>query len=89
MKNSDPLKFVKTRADKVSHIHQIDAKKCEACEKKPCTVFCPSQVFAWEEDALGIDYARCVECGACLRGCPYANVHWDYPRPGYGISHEF
>lgn len=88
-KKSDPLKYIRIKVDDESHIKQATSRRCEECTKKPCLYFCPSQVFTWdEENGLGIDYSRCVECGACLRGCPYQNILWDYPRPGFGICHE-
>lgn len=87
MRTKDPLTYIKMKIDTVSHIHQLQPAECERCDTKPCLLFCPSQVFTWEE-GLQIRYERCVECGACLRGCPHTNIHWDYPRAGYGISHE-
>lgn len=84
----DPIQYIKMRIDKISHIEQLDSELCLKCDKRPCLLFCPSQVFTWEEQLI-INYERCVECGACLRGCPYKNIHWDYPRAGFGIVHEF
>ena len=86
--HKDPLQYIKMRLDDRSHIHQIDPSRCTKCATRPCELFCPSQVFKWEEAVLHIQYERCVECGACLRGCPHSNIHWDYPRAGFGIIHE-
>lgn len=89
-KRHDPIRYIKIKVDERSHISQRDAQKCDACQHRPCLMFCPSQVFEWEAaQGLSIRYERCVECGACLRACPYTNIAWDYPRAGYGICHEF
>jgi len=86
--HKDPLRYIKLRIDSRSHIEQVNPVVCLTCQQRPCLLFCPSQVFKWVDRELNISYERCVECGACLRGCPHTNIHWDYPRAGYGIAHE-
>ncbi|MCK4257616.1 MAG: 4Fe-4S dicluster domain-containing protein [Halanaerobiales bacterium] len=71
--------------DYKSHISIRKDQVCkEKCENKPCTYICPSRVFYWEDESIKLLYKRCVECGACIWGCPYENIEWHYPRGGYG-----
>ena len=82
----NPLKHTKIKNAKKSHIKIIDKKVCrEKCENKPCTFYCPSRVFYWENNKINILYKRCLECGACPHGCPYSNIDWNFPRGGYGV----
>lgn len=76
------------KADK-SHIHIRDEEVClNECENKPCTYYCPTRVFFWEDNIIKINYSRCVECGACPWGCPYHNIDWSFPPGGYGVKYE-
>lgn len=84
----DPLPLIEINVDNTSHISLRDLKNCLLCANKPCTYICPSQVFEWEEDALKINYSRCVECGACQQICP-ENIIWEYPRAGYGVTYHY
>lgn len=86
----DPLNYVEIRADDRSHITIRKDKVCfEECENKPCTFICPSRVYYWEDESIKVLYKRCVECGACIWGCPYENIGWHYPRGGYGIVYKY
>lgn len=55
------------------------------CVNKPCTYFCPTQVYQWWDNQIAIDQERCVECGASVMGCPYGNIDWRYPPGGTGV----
>ena len=86
----NPLEFVKIRKAKDSHIKITDQGLCQQkCENKPCTYFCPSRVYSWENQEIKIDYGRCIECGACPWGCPYKNIDWHLPPGGYGVDYSF
>ena len=88
----DPLSIVEMKVDNVSHIEVKNNNKCKTkCHNKPCTFICPSKVYYWEqtEQSLGVEYARCIECGACILVCPTNNIKWEYPRAGYGVQHKF
>lgn len=79
-----PLKYVKIEVFPESHIAIRAQKECTACENKPCTYYCPTRVYSWEDEQLMVDYTRCIECGTCPFGCPNGNIHWKYPPGGYG-----
>lgn len=86
----DPLNFVAIHPDEQSHISIRKDKVClEECENKPCTYLCPSRVFYWEENSIKVMYKRCVECGACIWGCPYENIDWHFPRGGFGVEYRY
>lgn len=87
LKNHDsPLNYVLIEPAPESHIKIKNPAICRECENKPCTYYCPTRVFSWE-DALLIDYRRCIECGACPYGCPSENIAWQYPAGGYGVKY--
>lgn len=90
--DKDPLSLNIWKADEISHIQVKNDQVCaQKCPEKLCTIFCPSQVYEWEEDEqrLKVDYPRCLECGACYYGCPQENIDFTYPRGGYGVQHRF
>lgn len=73
-------------ADTQSHLHIIDESVCrEKCADKLCTLFCPGEVYKWENDRMQVGYEGCHECGSCRIGCPYDNVKWEYPKGGHGV----
>ncbi|MHB8171434.1 MAG: ferredoxin family protein [Thermincolia bacterium] len=84
-----PLEFNKSKVDQHSHIAIEDAGFCsKKCNLKPCTYICPSQVYSWQNKSLRIDYARCVECGACQIICQ-DNIRFNYPRGGFGVDWQY
>ncbi|MGF7185656.1 ferredoxin like protein [Desulfitispora alkaliphila] len=87
---NDVIDLVKIKPDSKSHISIKDKTTCfKKCKDKPCTYFCPTQVYSWSGREIKIDYARCIECGASVMGCPYGNIDWFFPRSGYGISYRY
>lgn len=89
MKLEDKLYLGRFNTDKLNHIKIIDPLVClEKCPDKPCTRFCPSHVYQWDEEAkrIAVGYEGCLECGTCRIGCPFGNIDWNYPRGGFGVS---
>lgn len=85
----DPLKTLTFDHDEHCHISIRKDKVChEECENKPCTYICPSRVFYWEDESIKLLYKRCVECGACIWGCPYENIDWHFPSSGRGVVYK-
>ncbi len=86
----NPLNFVKIVPDDQPHIWILNDNLClTECDNKPCTYVCPSRVYYWEDQSIKILHTRCIECGACIWGCPYENINWNYPRGGYGICYQY
>lgn len=83
-----PFPYLNINVFPKSHINIKDQAKCLTCENKPCTYFCPTRVYSFENDSINVDYSRCIECGACPFGCPLDNIDWHFPPGGYGVIYE-
>ncbi|AGB41443.1 ferredoxin-like protein [Halobacteroides halobius DSM 5150] len=89
--NQSPLQYVTIEVDEESHIEIKEKDVCiTECENKPCTYYCPTRVYSWDQESnkIKIDYTRCIECMACPYGCPYRNINWHFPRGGYGVNYQ-
>jgi ferredoxin like protein len=48
---------------------------------------CPAHVYAREPDGtISVEYAACLECGACLAVAEPGTLSWHYPRGGFGVQ---
>jgi ferredoxin like protein len=77
---------VRTAGEKFKLARVKDADIClTKCLDKICTIFCPAEVYKWEESRMHVGYEGCHECGSCRIGCPHQNIKWEYPKGGHGI----
>jgi [FeFe] hydrogenase (group B1/B3) len=44
---------------------------CQGCEARPCAVNCPKDAIYFVNGQAQIDHERCVNCGKCMRECPF------------------
>ncbi len=44
---------------------------CQGCEARPCAVNCPKNAIHFEKGQAVIDHNLCVNCGKCLKECPF------------------
>lgn len=78
--------------DRESHIKIVDQELCRKCEKKPCLIVCPAKVYRWENNAITVNYAACLELRACYVAChQYGNgaIQWDYPSGSKGVFYRY
>jgi len=88
-KIKDKLFLNSYKHDSQSHLAIPDPDIClTQCHDKPCTHFCPSEVFSWNEQTKKIDigWENCLETGACRVGCPFTNITYQNPRGGMGVQ---
>lgn len=86
----DPLDNLLIVIDERPHLFVVNPDLCQSkCSDRSCINFCPSQVFSLEHEKLTVNYTRCVECGACLYSCFRRNIHWEYPRGGFGVVYLY
>ncbi len=84
----DKLSLDAFKPDNKSHL-EVDRKVCENCGK-PCLHLCPAGVYQVEENGgIRVQFEACLECGACLVGCPHNAIKWDYPRGGFGVQFRY
>ena len=53
---------------------------CRGCEARPCQVNCPKNAISFKNGQAFIDTETCVNCGLCMRNCPYNAIQYQ-PRP--------
>src|SRR3989454_11767477 len=92
MKLEEKLFLLTYKHDKQSHItirdNNICLTKCGDQWGRPCTTFCPANVYSWDGEKTTASYENCVECTSCLTGCPYHNIDWRLPRGGFGVQYR-
>lgn len=52
-----------------------DLKICQQCEDAPCIEACAVGAISREGGWVTIDREACINCGACIRVCPYGAIH--------------
>ncbi len=54
---------------------------------KDIVACCAAHVYTEEPDGtISVEYAACLECGACLAVAPPGALKWHYPRGGFGVQ---
>lgn len=85
------LSNTKHREDAPSHLLIKDEAVCLRCQKefnRPCTVFCPVEVYRAKESGVMISASNCVHCGTCAIKCPFGNIVWTPPEGGEGPHYK-
>ena len=86
------LYLVRFKPDDESHLKVVDPEVCrQKCSGKSCSVFCPANVYTWNEveQRINIAHEGCLECGTCFFGCPNDNISWKNPKGGFGVMYKF
>jgi [FeFe] hydrogenase (group B1/B3) len=53
---------------------------CRGCIAHRCSTVCPAGAISFEKQKAVIDQSKCLECGKCMRVCPY-NAVTESQRP--------
>jgi [FeFe] hydrogenase (group B1/B3) len=53
------------------HGHHLVTNVCRGCVARPCTLNCPKNAIEMVNGQARIDEERCVDCGLCMKVCPY------------------
>lgn len=70
-----------------SHIHVDQELARSTGTGKRLVAVCPAGVYTEEVDGtISVEYAACLECGACLAVADPGTLTWRYPRGGTGVS---
>lgn len=63
------------------------AMKRDPASARAIIAICPAHVYSAENDGtIGVEYAACLECGACLAVAAPGTLQWHYPRGGFGVQ---
>jgi ferredoxin like protein len=75
--------------DEESHIEvNQELVKATGCAKAIVNC-CAAHVYTEEPDgSLSVEYAACLECGACLAVAAPGTLVWHYPRGGFGVQYR-
>lgn len=75
------------REDEPPHVLIKEPQVCARCQQeynKPCTVFCPVEVYRSQGAGVRVSATNCVHCGTCAVKCPFGNIVWMPPEGGEG-----
>lgn len=64
------LTMYKNACNACAKPHHFVTDACQACLARPCKMNCPRQAIEVTSRAK-IDPSKCINCGLCLRNCPY------------------
>lgn len=53
--------------------HRV-TEACQACLARPCRMGCPKGAVSFREGRAWIDPDKCVDCGLCLKSCPFSAI---------------
>lgn len=47
---------------------------CRGCIAHKCKIVCPVGAISTDNNRSVIDHERCIECGRCMKACPYSAI---------------
>jgi ferredoxin like protein len=90
VKVEEKLTLNAIKNDKESHI-KLDQGICGGCKERVCILVCPARLYSKNEETgeMTVEYAGCLECGACKIACMRGAVSWQYPRGEFGVRFRY
>ncbi|MBA7681848.1 Electron transfer flavoprotein-ubiquinone oxidoreductase [subsurface metagenome] len=80
------------REDEPSHITFLDPMECIPCGEEygchPCELFCPGEVYKFEDHKMMLSPSNCLHCQTCRVKCPLQNIKWEVPEGGDGPKYK-
>ena len=80
------------REDEPSHITFLDPMECITCGEEygchPCELFCPGEVYKFEDHKVMLSPSNCLHCQTCRVKCPLQNIKWEVPEGGDGPKYK-
>lgn len=62
-------------------------RSCMQCEEPPCVDVCPTGAGMVKADGVTVmDYAACINCGSCIKACPYDARKLNKTRTNYFLG---
>ena len=65
------LTFLDQACKSCIHNKYFVSNACNNCVSRPCADICPAQAIREVGNSSFIDPGKCLNCGACLKVCPY------------------
>ncbi|HQO21497.1 MAG TPA: monomeric [FeFe] hydrogenase [Spirochaetota bacterium] len=65
------LSFIDEACKACVRVNYYVTEVCRNCVAKPCITNCPKGAISSDEKRAHIDGSKCVNCGLCLKMCPY------------------
>ena len=65
------LTFISEGCNSCVKVNYYVTEVCRNCVAKPCIINCPKGAITSDDTKSHIDSTKCVNCGKCLKVCPY------------------
>jgi electron-transferring-flavoprotein dehydrogenase len=80
------------REDEPSHVATCESSQARGCFRDfgchPCTLFCPAEVYKFEEGKFILSPSNCLHCQTCRLKCPRQLIRWEVPEGGDGPRYK-
>jgi len=78
--NDNIVEVIDAACDQCSMDRFIVTDTCRGCLAHHCENACPADAITFTQTKAFIDRDKCIECGRCLKACPYSAII-DVQRP--------
>ena len=69
-----PLALIGEACNACVKTRYLVTEACQGCLARPCKMNCPKGALVVEGGRARIDPAKCVNCGLCMKNCPYTAI---------------